>query len=697
MRAEEPVETGFVERDGVRVGYEVYGRSGPVLLLLPCWVIVHARQWKAQIADLAVDHRLVVVDGRGNGRSDRPQGSDAYTARQYAADALAVMDRLGIDDCTVLGFSMGGVIAALVAEARPEAVRRLLLIAPTGPKSPELRQAQKRAFLEARPSYDDWLKYNAHFWREDYRGFVEFFFSRMFCEPHSTKQREDAVAWGLETTPEVLIDTVLGRLGEDLDVAALYAGVRQPALVVHGDRDEIVPLAVGREVAAACGAELVVMPGSGHGPHIRHPAAVNRLIRSFVGASAPAAAPAPRRARAGPRVLYLSSPIGLGHARRDLAIAGALRTARPDLTIDWLAQDPVTRLLARRGERLHPASVRLASESGHIEEEAGEHDLHVFEALRRMDEILVRNFRVVQDALESDRYDLLIADEAWEVDHFWHEHPELKRAPLVWMTDFVGFAPVPEAGERDVHLSADYNAEMVEHVEQHPAVRDRAIFVGSPGDIVDDRLGPDLPGRREWVEQRFAFSGYILGDDVPSPDDCDELRRRFGFAADEKVCIVAVGGSGVGAPLIRRILAAIPLARAQRPELRTIVVGGPRLGEHLFARIPGVEFRGFEPELPAMLAACDLALVQGGLSTCMELAAVRTPFIYFPLQRHFEQTVHVRRRLEAYGAGRALAYSEAEPSMIAQAMDEALGAPSAWREVERDGAVRAAGLISELL
>ena len=82
----------------------------------------------------------------------------------------------------------------------------------------------------------------------------------------------------------------------------------------------------------------------------------------------------------------------------------------------------------------------------HIEEEAGEHDLNCFEAIRNMDEILIRNFMVFQEAVESDEYDLIIADEAWEIDHYWHEHPELKKAQMAWLTDFVGW--VPDAGRR---------------------------------------------------------------------------------------------------------------------------------------------------------------------------------------------------------------------------------------------------------
>ena len=131
--------------------------------------------------------------------------------------------------------------------------------------------------------------------------------------------------------------------------------------------------------------------------------------------------------------------------------------------------------------------------------------------------------------------------------------------------------------------------------------------------------------------------------------------------------------------------------------MRTIVVTGPRLPADGFGEVAGVEFRGFEPALPALLAACDLALVQGGLSTCMELAAVRTPFIYFPLRRHFEQVAHVSHRLRSYGAGERLLYEEADAATIAASIERALGGAADWRDVERDGAAVAARLIAELL
>ncbi len=250
---------------------------------------------------------------------------------------------------------------------------------------------------------------------------------------------------------------------------------------------------------------------------------------------------------------------------RDVAIADELRELRPDLEIDWLAQHPVTAVLEARGERIHPLSGELASESAHITAESSDHDLNAFQAIRRMDEILVANFMVFHDAVTEGEYDLVIGDEAWDVDHFLHENPELKRTAFAWMTDFVGWLPMPSGGEREAFLTADYNAEMIEHVERFPRIRDRAIFVGDPDDIVPDDFGPGLPSIRDWTERHYAFSGYVTGfDPTPLIERREELRRELGYQPDERVVIVTVGGSGVGEALLRRVIATYPGRGATR-------------------------------------------------------------------------------------------------------------------------------------
>jgi predicted glycosyltransferase len=398
------------------------------------------------------------------------------------------------------------------------------------------------------------------------------------------------------------------------------------------------------------------------------------------------------------RALYISSPIGLGHAQRDVSIATELRKLHPDLEIDWLAQEPVTSVLATRGERIHPLSADLASESAHFTAESSDHDLNAFQAIRRMDEILVLNFMVFHDAVESGEYDLVIGDEAWDIDHFLHENPELKRTAFAWMTDFVGWLPMPAGGEREAFLTADYNAEMIEHVERFPRIRDRSIFVGDPDDIVPDDFGPGLGSIRDWTERHFAFSGYVTGfDPTPLIERREELRRELGYQPDERVVIVTVGGSGVGEALLRRVIASYPDAARRVNGLRMIAVAGPRIDPASLGAAPGVEVRAFVPDLYRYLAACDLAVVQGGLTTTMELAAARRPFLYFPLRDHFEQNRHVRHRLERYGAGRCMEYSASPPEVIAAAIAEEIDRPIDYRPVETDGAARAAALIASIL
>ena len=398
------------------------------------------------------------------------------------------------------------------------------------------------------------------------------------------------------------------------------------------------------------------------------------------------------------RALYISSPIGLGHAMRDAAIAAELRKLHPDLEIDWLAQHPVTAVLESRGERIHPLSAELASESAHFAAESSGHDLNAFQAIRRMDEILVANFMVFHDAVTEGEYDLVIGDEAWDIDHFLHENPELKRTAFAWMTDFVGWLPMPDGGDHEAFLTADYNAEMIEHVERFPRLRDRSIFVGNPDDIVPDDFGPGLGSIRDWTERHFAFSGYITGfDPAPLVGRRQELRHELGYRPDERVVIVTVGGSGVGESLLRRVVAAFPDAARRVNGLRMIAVAGPRIDPASIGAPVGVEVVGFVPDLYRHLVASDLAVVQGGLTTTMELAAAGRPFLYFPLANHFEQRRHVRHRLERYGAGRFMEYEDTTPEVIAAAIADEIDRPATSRPVETDGAAKAAAMIAELV
>jgi pimeloyl-ACP methyl ester carboxylesterase/predicted glycosyltransferase len=693
MRAREPDYEGVVERDGVRVGYDVYGTGEPAILFLTSWAIVHARQWKGQVPYLARRFRVITVEGRGNGRADRPLAEEAYSDREYVDDAIAALDAAGVDRAVVVGLSLGARHALQLAAWYPERAAGVIAIgtALPWPVPPD--------FDEPKDSYEGWGKANRNYWLADYRGWVEFFMSQVFTEPHSIKQWEDGVGYGLETTGEMLVLTGPAVAAPtEADAEAICRQVRCPVLIVHGDQDAVVPYETGVALARWTGGHMVTIHGGGHAPTARDPVRANLLIRDFAESLGPGTATKRTWARGRDRrkrVLYISSPIGLGHVRRDLAIADQLRARQPDLEIDWLTQHPVTQVLEERGERVHPASCWLASESAHIESEAGEHDLNVFQAARRMDEIMIANFMVFHDLTADEPYDLWIADEGWDVDHFLYDNPELKRTAYAWLTDFVGFLPMPEGGAGEAALTADWNAERVEQMRRYPRLRDRSIFAGNPGDLVDVPLGPGLPSVRDWTLERYTCAGYVTG--FTPPPDREALRSELGYRPGERICLVTVGGSGVGTHLLRRAASAFPLAEKAVPGLRMIAVTGPRIDPASVPVPDGVEVRGYVPDLYRHLAACDLAVVQGGLTTTMELVAAGRPFIYVPLARHFEQQIHVPHRLAQYQAGRRLDYAALDPEYLAEAIVTEIDGPVDYRPVETDGAARAAALLAELL
>ncbi|HKB19683.1 MAG TPA: alpha/beta fold hydrolase [Gaiellaceae bacterium] len=695
-RARYPDEDGFVERNGVRIFWERYGETEPTILLPPTWELVHSRCWKMQIPYFARHGRVLTFDPPGNGRSDRPRESAAYERSEVAEYAVAVLDAARVERAIVVSWCDMGESLILAAE-HPQRVSGLVFIAPALPVHE--REVPEFSFDDELDTDEGWAKENRHYWLRDWSGYVEFFISRMFPEPHSTKAIEDAVGWGLETDAETLLVGFRGWDTKEIDPATtveLCAKVRCPVLVVHGTADELVEPERACSLAAELGGAAVLLEGSGHGPHARDPVKINTMVREFSKSVAPLEPEVGRWTRAlnrRKRALYVSSPIGLGHARRDVAIARELRSVVPDLEIDWLAQHPVTAVLEQEGERVHPMSVHLANETGHIESESAEHDLHCFQAIRRMDEILLANFMVFNDLVRDEQYDVWIGDEAWELDYYLHENPEQKRAAYVWLTDFVGWVPMPDGGDRESFLTADYNAEMIEHIARFPRLRDRAVFIGNPDDIVPESFGPDLPTIRDWTEQHYDFAGYVTGFDPKGLEDRDAL----GYRDDERVCIVTVGGSGVGAHLLRRVVDAYPQAKERVPDLRMIVVAGPRIDPAALPQQDGLEIRSYVHDLYRHLAACDVAVVQGGLTTAMELTANRRPFLYFPLRHHFEQNFHVRHRLGRYGAGRCMDFETDGPSEIAAAIAEELGREVDYLPVETDGAERAAKLIAELL
>ncbi|HEY7069914.1 MAG TPA: alpha/beta hydrolase, partial [Acidimicrobiales bacterium] len=238
MRARPPDRAGFVERDGVKVGYEVFGHGEPGLLLIPSTPISHSRSWKGQVAFLSRHHRVVTVDGRGNGRSDRPAESAAYGPAEVLADHVAVLDAAGLARAVVVAHCHAVPWALRLAAEHPDRVSGVVAIAPAlglAPREGHWTEPGRR-WADEVVDPTGWALCNRHAWRQDYPPWPRFFFGELLPEAHSTKQYEDAVEWALETDAETMIAERQGRASpEDPEAAeALSRSVRCPTLVIHG-------------------------------------------------------------------------------------------------------------------------------------------------------------------------------------------------------------------------------------------------------------------------------------------------------------------------------------------------------------------------------------------------------------------------------------------------------------------------------
>ncbi len=321
MKAREPDTTGYVERDGVRVAWQVYGEQprpdDPAILLLPTWTIVPAEVWKLQVPYLARRTRVITFDPRGNGASDRPEETSAYARAQVTQDALDVLDATGTERAVVVGLSMGNLYALDLAADHPDRVAAWVAIAPSiaGPRAfPPDRQAAFDRWGEDTGDDEGWGRYNRYSWLRDYPGFLDFFFDQLVPEEHSTKLIEDLVGWGRGTTGEALVRAEFGRAPGERSVAEQCADVTCPVVVVHGTDDRVVPYEAGARLAELTGGTLVTFEGSGHGPQGREPVALNRVLDdTLAGVSGPR--PVARRERASRRPKTGALPLLADRAR----------------------------------------------------------------------------------------------------------------------------------------------------------------------------------------------------------------------------------------------------------------------------------------------------------------------------------------------------------------------------------------------
>jgi UDP:flavonoid glycosyltransferase YjiC (YdhE family) len=395
------------------------------------------------------------------------------------------------------------------------------------------------------------------------------------------------------------------------------------------------------------------------------------------------------------KILFISGSVGLGHVSRDLAIASAMRARHSGLEISWLAASPADRVIREAGENLLPDAAELVDESSIMEQTARGASTSIVRYAMRARSSWHRNVEVVRRVTARERFDLVIGDETYEISLAYRRNRKLKTCPFVMIFDFVGLDAMSASPLERLGVYVWNRAWSGGRRPPKPAY-DLALFIGEIEDIPDRPFGFGLPNRRSWARNRCTFVGHVFPFDPACYRDRESLKKHLGYGA-EPLVICSIGGTAIGRELLDLCAAAFPIARREIPDLRMVLVGGPRISAESLVAPEGAEVRGYVPKLYEHFAAADLAIVQAGGTATLELTALRRPFVYFPLEGHSEQQVTVAGRLARHGAGVRMDLSRATPQALADAIRAHIGKSAAYPIVASDGAAKAAALICGLL
>ena len=397
----------------------------------------------------------------------------------------------------------------------------------------------------------------------------------------------------------------------------------------------------------------------------------------------------------GKRILFISGSLGLGHIGRDIEIAKALRVKEPDVDISWLAEDPASMVLIQAGEKLLPEAKLLASGNDKLENSVQGYNANLIKIIMNMMKGWSNNAKLSAKVAEEGHFDLMVGDETYELLIEMVGDPNFKKVPFVVIYDFVG---VDTTSHNPFDSVAAYmiNRLWARGLKAGSSIADRSLFIGEIEDVPDRRFGFMLPNRRDLARKAVDFVGYVLSFDPDEYRDKAKLRKLLGYG-EEPLVICSIGGTSAGRILFDCCAKAYPIAKKALPDLHMIFVCGPRVSPDTVQALEGVEVKGYVPELFKHLAAADLSIVTGGGTITLELTALQRPFLYFPLEQHFEQEVDVVRRCQRHKAGIKMVFSKTTPEILAEQILANIGRRAEYSSIPVDGAIKAAQIISETL
>jgi predicted glycosyltransferase len=397
----------------------------------------------------------------------------------------------------------------------------------------------------------------------------------------------------------------------------------------------------------------------------------------------------------GQKILFVSGCIGLGHATRDISIARELSKIKSDVEIVWLADSPATTYLRLAGANVLPDLEHMGKNANQLcDDLAKDYALNLYPWWLEWYKTFPERSRIQNEVAERENADLIVGDETYDLYIDYVRHPKDKKRPFLLILDFLGGHMNDGFAKKKLPLYF-FQRWSYNHMKKAHG-KEGTVFIGEANDVIDEKLGFMLPSRRQAVKDFATCVGYSLDFDPRYLPGKKELREKLGYGP-EPLVIITVGGTGAAAPLLQKAADAYPMMKAAIPDLRMVLVAGPRVPKEYVKAPDGIEVRGLVPDLYEHMAAADLTVTAGGGTTTVELQALNKPFIYFPLEEHFEQQIDVCYHLKRDHVGVNMAYSKTTPEMLAAAVRKNIGKTVTYPKLPLDGARKTAEYIAGLL
>ena len=397
------------------------------------------------------------------------------------------------------------------------------------------------------------------------------------------------------------------------------------------------------------------------------------------------------------RILFVSGSLGLGHISRDLAIARELRKSKADVDICWLAAEPARTVIEEAGENLVDEIDLYSNDNIQAETTAEGTRLNLLKYAFKSLRAWLHNADVVKQIIKQEHYDLIIGDETYEIAVAIILKRLKLNIPFLMLYDFLGLDAMSRNPLEKVGI---YFWNRMWSLDYTIFNRDKniACFIGELEDIPDKRFSFLLPNRREYAKKHYNFVGYIVNFEPKDFADKISLRNKLGYG-DNPLVICSIGGTAIGQNLLELCGKAYVIAKKQIRNLHMVLVCGPRLPAKLLdvPQNQDLEIRQYVPDLHEHFAACDLAIVQAGGTTTLELTALQRPFIYFPLEGHSEQEIVVAGRLHRHKVGVRMSYSKSTANSLAEAIIANINSHVEYKNVPINGAYNVVQFIKKII